>query len=138
MNLRVVSTELTRDPTLCVSPEGMGALSPEAGWKLIRVTLRGKATRSGEVILPDSGFVAIYEEPGKKVRTAAVAAAMCVNRGILAASYPDKFQQYSLTAGPVSITVIFSVPEQVNRFQITYPAIVEGVASVPEKNTKLR
>lgn len=138
LSLNVVSTEITSNPTICASTEGLDALFPDPGSKLVRVVLEGRVTRPGHVILPDAAFTAVFDKPDRNAKGAAPAAAMCVNGGLLIASAAANFRQYTFAPGSISITLIFAVPEEVNVFQVTYPAVAAGVASLATRAAALR
>ena len=138
LSLRVATTEITNDPTLCASPEGVNALFAEHGSKLVKVILQGRVIRAGRVILPDAAFTAVFDKLDGNTKDAVPPAAMCVNGGLLILSSATNFRQYMVTPGLISITLIFGVPEEVNLFQVTYPALVAGVASLGTRTAAMR
>jgi hypothetical protein len=139
LNFRVVSAEVTKEPTLCISPEGsLGMSSATPGSKMIKVTLKGHLDRPGDLVLIDPAFAAIYEKPGQKRKGVVVANAMCVTEGVLISTSPTQVREYALSPGPVEINLLFAVPEEVVRFQVTYPALAVGTAAVETKAATVR
>jgi hypothetical protein len=139
LNLKVVSAEVTKEPTLCISPEGaLGMSSATPGAKMVKVILKGQVTRSGDLVLIDAAFAAIYEMPKHNKKGVVVANAMCVSEGVLIATSPAQVRQYEVNPGPIEVTLLFAIPNEVDGFQVTYPALAIGTATVETKAAKLR
>jgi len=139
LNFKVVSAEVTKEPALCISPEGaLGMSSATPGAKMVKVTLKGQVTRSGDLILIDAAFAAIYERPGQKKKGVVVANAMCVTEGVLIGTSPTQVREYAVNPGSIEVTLLFAIPDEVDRFQVTYPAIAMGAAAVETKAAHLR
>lgn len=65
-NFTVISAEVAKGPSLCVSPEGeLGMSIAPPGAKLVKVMLKGQVTRAGRVILITPAFAGIYERAGQ-------------------------------------------------------------------------
>src|SRR6478672_9667985 len=76
-NFTITSAEVSRGPSLCLSPEGdLGMSAAPSGAKLVKVILKGQVSRSGRLILIASAFTAIYERAGQKRRDVVLASAM--------------------------------------------------------------
>jgi hypothetical protein len=137
-NLKVVTTEISHTSTLCATPEGnIAALSPKAGTKSVKVVLKGLVPSSGTVLLPEGAFTAVFGEPGQSKKDFAGAEAMCVTSEVLITA-TDAIRQYSFHPGPISITLLFAIPEEVTRFQVTYPAVAAGLAVLGTGTAGLR
>ncbi|MBV9223502.1 MAG: hypothetical protein JOY85_05710 [Acidobacteriaceae bacterium] len=63
LKLHVAKVERTADSVLCASMGGdPGVATTEAGGKFVRVVLKGKATRSGLLLLPGAAFYAVFDK----------------------------------------------------------------------------
>ena len=139
LKLHVAKVERTADSIICISTGGdPGVATTEAGGKFVRVVLKGKATQSGLLLLPDAAFYAVFDKakpgsPDHFEKGVASAAALCLEEGILMLTVPTQFREYLVRQGPISVTLLFAVPQEINRFQVIYPALAGGVAVLETK-----
>jgi hypothetical protein len=139
LKLQVTRAERTPDTVICSSATGEpGLAATEPGGQFVRVVLQGKTTRSGPLILPDSAFFAVFDKekpgsPGNVQKGVANAAALCLEEGLLMLTTPTQFREYSVSPGPISVTLLFAIPQNVDHFQIIYPALAGGTATLGTK-----
>src|SRR4051794_4669223 len=139
LKFHVTKAERTPDSVICSSAQGdPGVVTTEPGGKFVRVVLQGKATRPGLLLLPDSAFYAVFDKekpgsPGVIQKGVANAAALCLEEGILMFTAPTQFREYSVNPGRISVTLLFAIPQDTDRFQVIYPALAGGVAVLGTK-----
>jgi hypothetical protein len=139
LKLQVTKAERTPDTVICSSATGEpGVATTEPGGQFVRVVLKGKTTRSGLLILPDSAFFAVFDKekpgsPGSLQKGVANAAALCLEEGLLMLTTPTQFREYAVSPGPISVTLLFAIPRDVDRFQVIYPALAGGTATLATK-----
>jgi len=138
-NLTVISAEVAKGSSLCVSPEGeLGMSIAPSGAKLVKVFLKGQVTRAGRVILITPAFAGIYERAGQAKRSVVLASALCVNEDVLIGTTLTQVREYVVRPGSIEVTLLFAVPEEVSQFQVTYPAIAAGTTNFHDNIAKLR
>jgi hypothetical protein len=138
MMLRVTKVETMNTKVACYSvKKGKSYMAPKAGWKGIIVTVEGKISARGLLVLDPSAFFAIYDDlmsPGK-VRLSH-ASAMCLSaitgKKMFIYAKDGAYFQKVLDPGPFTTRLLFYIPNSVKEFQVAYPTLIHGLVKTTE------
>ena len=116
-------------------------LSAKVGYKLVVVSLEGTVQEPCGLPFNTTEFAAIYEKEttdyeGKKKLQVFVTE----SSGIESATWsiPPEGARTTVTfyipePGPITLRVVFILPEEITSFHVRYPALAQGKAAIPGK-----
>jgi len=146
LKLKIISTQIVDQ----ISSEQSLKLLPKEGYKLAIVELEGLLDSPAKIALDTQEFSILYEEKTKKniygtevldkrIQVIKCSALAMGSGWSIAVEGQQTTTVHDFTdAGPISIKIAVTLPQNVSAFVVRYPALAEGQASVLQKSNEPR
>ncbi len=129
LELRVTSVEVVTETREDLKPlTNKIKFPPQAGHRLLIVTLTGKAERRLALVFQRADFAAVHRDGGK----ASIISADAIGYGPSFVWLTDTIVVHIPAPGPVSLRMAVTVPAEVTSFSVRYPTLAQGQATLPK------